>query len=64
MDYDKNIAALFLLNLGEAYRSAKHLLSSHERLARLMPLSAEQLAKLNVDDLEMLDAFRVRYCVL
>ncbi len=62
MDYDKNLANLFLLNFNEAYRSAKLLLMSYDRMAKLFPLKTEILHTLNPDDLDKLDAFRVRYC--
>ncbi|MCE5293756.1 MAG: hypothetical protein LLF94_03985 [Chlamydiales bacterium] len=62
MDYDKNLANLFLLNFNEAYRSAKLLMMSYNRTAKLFPLKAEILPTLNLDDLDKLDAFRVRYC--
>lgn len=61
MTYDKKIANLFLLNFSEAYRSAKLLMSSYSRIANLMPLKGELLNSLSEDDLDRLDAFRVRY---
>jgi uncharacterized protein with HEPN domain len=64
MNYDKNLAKLFLLNFNEAYRSAKLLRMSYDRVACLIPLKAEILKNLNPDDLDKLDAFRVRYCDL
>lgn len=64
MTYDDNIAKLFLLNFEEAYRSAKLLLLSYQRIAYLMPLSAAKMPKLSIDDLDKLDAFRVRFCDL
>ncbi len=64
MTYDKKIANLFLLNFSEAYRSAKLLMSSYQRIANFIPLKGEALSSLNVDDLDKLDAFRVRYCDL
>lgn len=64
MDYDKKIARLFLLNFNEVYRSAKLLLMSYDRLANLFPLKAEILNTLKPDDLDKLDAFRVRFCDL
>lgn len=64
MEFDKNIAKLFLLNFSEAYRSATLLLMSYDRTVSLIPLKAESLKNLNADDLDKLDAFRVRYCDL
>jgi hypothetical protein len=65
MVYDKNIAKLFLLNFNEAYRSAKLLMLSYKRVANLIPINAEFLQKnINEDDMDKLDAFRVRYCDL
>ncbi len=62
MDYDKNLANLFFLNFNEAYRSAQLLMMSYDRTAKLFPLKAEVLNSLTPDDLDKLDAFRVRYC--
>ncbi|MBM3197758.1 MAG: hypothetical protein FJZ58_00695 [Chlamydiae bacterium] len=64
MAYDKKIADLFYVNFKESYRSAKLLLSSYHRIAHLMPLEGVKFHLLNADDLEKLDAFRVRYCDL
>jgi hypothetical protein len=64
MVYDKNIAQLFLLNFNEAYRSAKLLMISYKRVKNLIPLDAEKLKNLDDDDMDKLDAFRVRYCDL
>ncbi len=64
MTYDKKIAELFIQNFNEAYRSAKLLMSSYNRVANLMPLKGDVLISLNEDDLDKLDAFRVRYCDL
>ena len=64
MHYDKKIADLFLLNFNEAYRSAKLLMMSHDRLKSLIPLNSVSLNTLNADELDKLDAFRVRYCDL
>ena len=61
MAYDKKNADLFLLNFNEAYRSAKLLMSSYSRITSLMPLNGESLNSLNEDNLDRLDAFRVRY---
>ncbi len=64
MVYDKKNADLFLQNFNEAYRSAKLLMLSYERLTNLMPIKGSLLNSLNMDDLDKLDAFRVRYCDL
>lgn len=64
MTYDDNIATLFLMNFEEAYRSGKLLLLSYNRITHLMPLNGEKMGKLTVDDLDKLDAFRVRFCDL
>lgn len=64
MDFDKDLAKLFLLNFNEAYRSAKLLMLSFNRMASLIPLKPDSLKTLNADDLDKLDAFRVRFCDL
>ncbi len=64
MVYDKKIAELFILNFNEAYRSGKLLLESHKRIGKLIPLEEGFLKKLEIDDLDKLDAFRVRFCDL
>ncbi len=64
MDYDKNLANLFIVNFNEAYRSAKLLLMSCERTSKLFPLKSELVEKITIDDLDKIDAFRVRYCDL
>ncbi len=64
MAYDKNIAKLFLLNFNEAYRSAKLLLTSYDRVSNMIPLNNESFQGLSEDDMDKLDAFRVRYCDL
>jgi hypothetical protein len=64
MVYDKNLAALFLLNFKESYRSAKLLVASRQRIEKLIPLSTSKMKNLSIDDLDMLDAFRVRFCDL
>lgn len=64
MVYDKNIAALFLLNFKEAYRSAKLLVISHQRIEKLIPLDSSKMGKLSNEELDRLDAFRVRFCDL
>lgn len=64
MTYDKKIADLFLLNFNEAYRSAKLLMSSYLRLTDIIPLKEEFFRLLDMESLDKLDAFRVRYCDL
>lgn len=64
MVYDKDIATLFLMNFNEAYRSAKLLVLSYQRIGHLIPLNATGIQKLSVEDLDKLDAFRVRFCDL
>lgn len=64
MVYDKKNADLFLQNFNEAYRSAKLLMLSYERVTGLMPIKGSLLNSLDMDDLDKLDAFRVRYCDL
>ncbi len=61
---DQKIAALFLQNFNEAYRLAKLLMSSYNRITNLMPLKGSSLLSLNAEELDRLDAFRVRYCDL
>lgn len=61
----KNILHKVLLaNLSEAYRTAKHLSTSKKRISHLMPLTGNILSKLSEEDMEKLDAFRVRFCDL
>lgn len=64
MVYDKNLAALFLMNFKESYRSAKLLTASRQRIEGLIPLDTSKMKTLSIDDLDMLDAFRVRFCDL
>lgn len=64
MSYDKNIAKLFILNYQESARSAKLLESSYNRIANLIPLSGDALIQLSTDDMDRIDAFRVRFCDL
>ncbi len=64
MVYDKNLAALFLMNFKESYRSGKLLVASRQRIERLIPLNISKMKNLSIDDLDMLDAFRVRFCDL
>lgn len=64
MVYDENVATLFLMNFKEAYRSAKLLVISHERLQHLMPIQPKRMGELSNEDLDKLDAFRVRFCDL
>jgi len=53
---------VLLSNLSEAYRSANHLASSRQRIGHLMPLNGSQMALLSENEMEKLDAFRVRFC--
>lgn len=62
--YDKNFAALFLLNFNEAYRSAKLLAHSYKSLQNLIPLTGIKISQLSFEDLDRLDAFRARFCDL
>lgn len=64
MLFDKKNMNLFLCNFHESYRSAKLLLSSYQRLQPIMPLTEQKFLHLDWDDLDKLDAFRVRYCDL
>lgn len=64
MHYDANIGNLFILNFNESYRSAKLLITSHARVESLIPLHQETLKNICDDDLDKLDAFRVRFCDL
>lgn len=64
MVYDKNVAALFLMNFKEAYRSAKLLVVSLGRISGLMPLNERKMEKLSFEEMDKLDAFRVRFCDL
>lgn len=62
--YDDNLAKIFVMNFQEAYRSAKLLILSHERIEALIPLTPSRMKNLTIDDLDKLDAFRVRFCDL
>ncbi len=64
MVYDKNLASLFLMNFKEAYRSAKLLILSHQRISVIMPLTAINMGQLSLEEMDKLDAFRVRFCDL
>ena len=64
MTYDKKIADLFLMNFNEAYRSAKLLVMSFHRTSKLIPITFEEMIKMSPDNLDRLDAFRVRFCDL
>lgn len=58
MHYDKNRADLFILS------SAKLLCMSLERMKNLIPLKIDSLKNISEDNLDKLDAFRVRFCDL
>ncbi|MFI5343921.1 MAG: hypothetical protein ACHQUC_06845 [Chlamydiales bacterium] len=64
MTYDDKLAALFLMNFKESYRSAKLLMLSHARVSDLIPLTGTKIKQLSIDELDKLDAFRVRFCDL
>lgn len=64
MHFDTKLIKLFHQNFGEAYRSAKLLMSSFERMKHLIPLSVSSIKDLNPENLDMIDAFRVRFCDL
>ena len=61
MVHNPKYAQLFIVNFREAYRNAKLLVTSLERLSELMPLKNVKLDELSDDDKDKLDAFRVRY---
>ena len=64
MGYDQKLAKLFIMNFNEAFRSAKLLATSYQRISHLIPLDGETLTSLQIEDLDRLDAFRVRLCDL
>lgn len=64
MHYDKQLAALFIKNLDEAYRSARLLAGSYTKIRPLIPIRAETIDQLGFSELETIDAFRVRFCDL
>lgn len=64
MHFDIKLLKLFEQNFDEAYQSAKLLTSSFERMQRLIPLSVSSIKNLNAENLDMIDAFRVRFCDL
>lgn len=62
MKFDQKLVGLFLQNFNEAYRSAKLLQSSYIRMKTLMPMTLEVFKNLTHEDMDMIDAFRVRFC--
>lgn len=64
MHFDTKLLKLFIQNFDEAYRSAKLILLSYPRVEKFFPLSGELLTSLDIDSLDRLDAFRVRFCDL
>jgi hypothetical protein len=64
MHIDAKLLKLFLQNFDEAYRSAKLIILSYPRVKHFFPLDGENLQKLDIDSLDKLDAFRVRFCDL
>lgn len=64
MNIDVKILKLFIQNLDEAYRSLKLIILSYPRLRSFFPLHGDHLKNLDIDDLDKLDAFRVRFCDL
>lgn len=64
MHFDVKLVKLFDQNFGEAFRSAKLLMSSCERMKKVMPLNVDAIQSFNPENLDMIDAFRVRFCDL
>lgn len=64
MHFDNKQLQLFSQNFDEAYRSAKLIILSYPRVKHFFPLSGEVLKNLDIDSLDKLDAFRVRFCDL
>ena len=64
MHIDAKLLNLFILNLNEAYRSLKLIILSYPRVENFFPLSGDVLKNLDIDSLDKLDAFRVRFCDL
>jgi uncharacterized protein with HEPN domain len=62
MHIDSKLLNLFIQNLDEAYRSAKLIILSYPRVENFFPLTGEDLKNLDIDSLDKLDAFRVRFC--
>ena len=61
MKIDRNKVKLFLMNFDEAHRTAGLLRSSYSRLRPLMPLTGEKMSRFDDEELDRLDAFRVRF---
>jgi hypothetical protein len=64
MHIDPKLFKLFLQNFDEAYRSAKLIILSCPRVKQFFPLSGASLKDLDIEALDKLDAFRVRFCDL
>lgn len=64
MHIDSKLLNLFIQNFDEAYRSAKLIILSFPRIKQLFPLKGDALKTLDIDALDKLDAFRVRFCDL
>lgn len=64
MHFDTKLLNLFIQNVDESYRLAKLILLSYPRVKSFFPLSGETLTSLDIDALDKLDAFRVRFCDL
>jgi len=64
MHLDSKLLKLFYQNLNEAYRSAKLIILSYPRISNFFPLEGDKLLVLDIDALDKIDAFRVRFCDL
>jgi hypothetical protein len=64
MHLDQKLWNLFIQNLSESYRSAMLLQSSYFRMKRLMPLTLDKFLNLTDEKMDMIDAFRLRFCDL
>ena len=64
MHVESNLLRIFLYNVKEAYRSAVLLLRSYPRVGMVAAQKTDFISGLSIDDLDKLDAFRVRFCDL
>jgi hypothetical protein len=64
MHLDIKLLNLFLQNFDEANRSAKLIILSIPRIKNFFPILGPDLIDLDIESLDRLDAFRVRFCDL
>jgi hypothetical protein len=64
MHFDANLLQIFIYNFSEAYRSGALLTRSYPRVKKLISKDTNFLKDMDLDALDKLDAFRVRFCDL